>query len=335
MWDIQFERTGWLYLLLALFPLVLLLRSYWQWRSNAFAAFGKHAERWMGRTSKRSFWLKNSLLLGAMALLLLAMANPEWRGKTQPQKQTACDVIIAFDISRSMLANDLRPSRLVRARLFSQELLRELSGNRIGLLFFAGDAFLSMPLSTDYATLNNFLAEADPDTYSAQGTNIGAVVNLARKSFDPDGGGRALVIITDGEDHEDSPPDALEDAFNDDGIVTFVVGAGTPEGGNIPMANGRGLLRDSKNEVVFSKMNTDALDALALAGNSGMKPYLVSGPNNPASQLAAEINLLKKKEVAVRSMENRQSGYQWLLLPAIMLLMAFLWARNETPTADK
>jgi hypothetical protein len=115
-----------------------------------------------------------------------------------------------------MLTNDLRPNRLVRARLFAQELLREIAGNRVGLLFFAGDAFLSMPLSTDYATINNFLAEADPESFSAQGTAIESVVNLARKSFDPEGGGRALVIITDGEDHEDSPVDALSDAFSEE-----------------------------------------------------------------------------------------------------------------------
>lgn len=331
MWGIQFEYEKALYLLMALPVLALFGVNYLKWRAQALASLGKNAtSRWIKTSSTRQFWQKNALLLGAVALLIAAFANPQWAGKSQPQKQEACDVMLAFDISKSMLANDLRPSRLVRARLFAQELLRELSGNRVGLLFFAGDAFLSMPLSTDYATINNFLAEADPDTYSAQGTSIGPVVNLARKSFDPDGGGRALVLITDGEDHEDSPEEALEDALREDGIVSYIVGAGTPQGGNIPLGFGRGLLRDGNNEVVVTKMNLDALQNMAQAGGSGKPPYLISDLNTPARQLADEINLLKKKEVAVRASLQRESGFRWLVFPAVLLLLAFLWLENRS-----
>ncbi len=322
-----FEHTEPLFLILLVPALAVLLFFYWKWRAHALAAFGPKADRLVGHLGKINFWGKNALLLVFVGLMAVVLANPQWAGKIVPKKQEACDVVIAFDISRSMLANDLRPSRLVRARLFAQELLRALAGNRVGLVFFAGDAFLSMPLSTDYGTLNNFLAEADPFSYSAQGTAIEPVANLARKSFDPEGGGRALVIITDGEDHDGNAADALESAFRDDGIVTYLVGAGTAAGGNIPM--GGGLLRDQNNEIVVSKMDAEMLSELARSGGSETGPFMVSDLNGPAVRLANEINLLKKKEIAVRNMEQRSSGYQWVLLPAMLLLLLYMLRRRS------
>jgi Ca-activated chloride channel homolog len=326
----DFEQTEPLFLLLSLPLLAVLLYFFWQWRTNAVAALGPQAHRLVGHTNGKIFWQKNALVLGFVALVAFVLANPQWTGKSMTKRQEACDVMIAFDISKSMLANDLRPNRLVRARLFAQGLLRALAGNRVGLVFFADDAYLSMPLSVDYATLNNFLAEADPYSYSAQGTSIEPVVNIARKSFDPNGGGRALVIITDSEDHDGDASDALEDAYQNDGIVTYMVGVGTPEGGNIPQdGRGGGLLRDNNNEVVLSKMNTDMLDQLAKAGGSGVGPFLVSDLNDPATRLANEINLLKKKEIAVRNLEQRSTAYQWLLLPAMFLLAVYVFVKKQ------
>lgn len=324
MTQVIFESPKWLLLLTIIPFLVGVIVAYLRWRNKSLSALGTGMHRLIPGFSKRKFWIKNTFLLSIIGLLSLALANPGWQGKSTPQKQTASDVIIAFDISKSMLANDLRPNRLVRARLFAQELLREIAGNRVGLLFFAGDAFLSMPLSTDYATINNFLAEADPESFSAQGTAIESVVNLARKSFDPEGGGRALVIITDGEDHEESPVDPLSDAFSEDGIVTYMVGAGTTQGGNISMG-ARGLLRDADNQPVLSKMDADMLNELAQAGKSGTGAYFIADTNSPAKRLAQEINLLKKKEIAVRSLASRESAYQWVVFPAVLLLIAYLW----------
>lgn len=319
-----FARPELLHLLWCIPAILLVLRAYMAWRSRALSALGPKSGQLITGFATRKFWIKNGFITLALVLLAIAMANPRWGSKTRNQTQKGADVMIALDISKSMLATDIRPSRLIRARLFAQELIRKVAGNRVGLLFFAGEAYLSMPLSTDYQTVNSLLAEADPESYSAQGTAISAVVDLARKSFDPTpGAGRALVIITDGEDHEDDPVDAVENAFDEDGIVTFVVGAGTEAGGQIPIAGG-GILKDLDEQPVTSKLRVDMLQELADAGH-GAAPFLLNSDACIAQQLADEINALEKRDIAVRSFEEKDSRYQWLLLPAILALFVEGW----------
>lgn len=319
-----FARPEWLHLLWILPVFILLLRAYLRWRSRALSALGPKSEQLIAGFTARRFWVKNGLLIAVLALLALAMANPWWGSKTRNQTQKAADVMIALDISKSMLATDIKPDRLLRARLFAQELIRKISGNRVGLLFFAGEAYLSMPLSTDYQTVNSLLAEADPESYSAQGTAISAVLELARKSFDPeDGAGRALVIITDGEDHEEDPQSAVEEAYDEDGIVTFVVGAGTEDGGPIPLSGG-GILKDQEDKPVVSKLGMEMLNDIATAGH-GAPPFLLTDNGNLSQKLADEINALEKRNIEVRSFEEKNSIFQWLLLPAILALFLERW----------
>lgn len=314
-----FANVLWLNLLWLVPALLLILSGYMRWRKRVLQQLGPNAEQLISGFSAGYFKTVNLLLLSVVVLLGLVMANPLWGERKVSQSQKAADVIIAFDISKSMLAADIRPSRLVRARVFAQELVKKIAGNRIGLIFFAGDAYLSMPLSTDYTTLTSLLADADPEGYSAQGTSISSVMDLARKSFDPgSGAGRTVVIITDGEDHEDNPVDAIEEAYSD-GIVTFMVGAGTTEGGEIPLTGGY-VQRDSDGKPVLTQLNAEALTDMAEAGQGG-GVYLLSR-NDQADQLATQINNLPKREIAIRSFDEHSSIYQWLLLPAILLLFA-------------
>lgn len=309
----------WLHLWWWLPVCAALLVAYLRWRRRALAALGPGAERLVSGFALSSFWRQAFVWLLAFFLLALAMANPHWGTRQVRQSQQAADVLIAFDISKSMLADDLRPNRLVRARVFAQDLLQQLAGNRIGLVFFAGDAYLSMPPSTDYHTLNSLLAEADPYAYSAQGTAIASVAELARKSFDPASNtGRALVIVTDGEDHEEDPAAAIGELWEEQGIATFMVGAGTPEGALIPLAGG-GVQKDANDRPVRSSMDLASLKAIADAGG-GAPVYLVSDPDNPAGKLADAIRQLPQKEIAVRQYDEKNSLYQWALLPAILLL---------------
>lgn len=326
-----FADAEWLHLLWIAPLLLLLLRGYVRWRHKALAALGPRSGKLFRGFQPGRFWLKNSLVVVALICISIAIANPRWGQKNRNQTQKAADVMIAMDISKSMLAADIRPNRLIRSRLFAQELIKKLAGNRVGLLFFAGEAYLSMPLSTDYQTVTSLLAEADPESYSVQGTAIEAVVELAKKSFDPSpGAGRALVIITDGEDHEEDPRDAVENAFSDHGIVTFMVGAGTAEGAKIPMPGGTSL-QDENGQPVVSKLGINLLSDLAEAGQ-GAAPFFLNDLDNPAQRLADAINALEKRDISIRSFDEKNSYYQWLLLPAILLLFAegwLSWKRKE------
>lgn len=306
--------------------LVYLLFSYLRWRARQLALLGPSAHRLLIGFSKKQFFLRGCIWLVSFGLLVVVMANPHWGTRRVQQSQKAADVLLAFDISKSMLATDLRPNRLVRARLFAQDLVKRLAGNRIGLLFFAGDAFLAMPPSTDYTTISTLISEADPESYSAQGTSIEAVIEMATNTFDPSTTtARALVIITDGEEHEGDPVASIFSALEEQGIQTYIIGAGTPEGGLIPLPGG-GVQRDANGEVVYSKMNIDLLEEMAQAGG-GETPQFILEPSKAITFLVEKITALPSKEITVRQYDSENSLYQWFLLPALLLLLVELfWA---------
>ena len=203
----RYEHPEYLWLLAAVPLLALLVVIYWFWRKNALVRLG-NVERVMPGFSGTRFWLKNVLLALALALLAVAWANPQLGAKKQTVTQEASDVFVALDISQSMLCQDVAPSRLELAKAFAQKLVQTLEGERIGLIFFAGNAFLQMPLSSDYSFIIQSIQSATPDLITEQGTALPAAIDLAQQSFGYEpGGGRAIVLITDGEDHDDELAD--------------------------------------------------------------------------------------------------------------------------------
>ncbi|MFN7325533.1 MAG: VWA domain-containing protein [Chitinophagales bacterium] len=329
MLNTLFKDPYWLFCwgLLPVFSYVLY--SYLRWRDRRLTLLGPFANRLVQGFSRRQYLIRGWLWMVSIFLLVVVMANPHWGTRKVQQSQKAVDVMFALDISRSMLSEDLRPNRLVRSRLFAQELLQGLEGNRVGLLFFAGDAFLSMPPSTDYSTLTSLISEADPEGFSAQGTSIESVVDLAIQAFDPSKSAvRALVIITDGEEHEGDPASVISAARDEHGIQTFVVGAGTLEGGTIPVYGG-GVQRDADGEVVISKMNNLLLEEIAKAGGSE-SPYYILNQVDAISSIVKEIAALPSKEISIRQYDTENSLYQWFLFPAfLMLFWEFYWFKKR------
>ncbi|MCC7506240.1 MAG: VWA domain-containing protein [Saprospiraceae bacterium] len=323
----RFEHPEYLRLLWAVPALLLLLAAWWRWRRKALAQLAGPgaAEQMVPGFSGGRFWIKNLLFLGALILLAFAWANPQRGAKQQTAVQQSADVIIALDISQSMLAEDVRPSRLVLARIFAQKLVQALAGERIGLIFFAGDAYVQMPLSTDYGAAMSFLTEASPDLMTAQGTALPAAIRLAEQTFDPETpAGRALVLITDGEDHDADAVSAAEDARGN-GALIFTVGAGTAAGGPIPWSPGgaAGYNRDDKGELVRTRLNETLLHDVARAG--GGQAYHISQGDAAIDAIHNAVNQLRKREVAVRSYTEFESYFQWLLLPAFLLLLLETW----------
>ncbi|MBV6439476.1 MAG: VWA domain-containing protein [Haliscomenobacteraceae bacterium CHB4] len=271
--------------------------------------------------SEAKFWLKNALLALGLALLAIAWANPQLGARKQTVTQEASDVFIALDISQSMLCQDVAPNRLELAKAFTQKLVQALEGERIGLIFFAGNAFMQMPLSTDYSFIIQSIQSAAPDLITEQGTAIPAAIELAQQSFGYEpGGGRAVILITDGEDHDEGAVEKADRAF-DEGIVVYAVGAGTLGGGPIP-SDGLGTAqykRDEDGEIVRTRLNENLLRQIALSG--GGRNFNISQGDAAVSALRREVDNLQKRELEVRSFAEFESWYQWFLLPALLLLL--------------
>ena len=325
---IRFEHPYFLNLLWAVPLLAGLMAAYGWWRRRALSQIGASVsvQRLLPGWSAGRFFGKNGLIVLAIGLLAIAWANPQAGAKKQTAVQKSADVFIALDISQSMLAEDVAPSRLELAKSFTRKLVQALEGERIGLIFFAGDAFLQMPLSTDYATANMFISDAGPDLITAQGTALAPAIDLATQSFDQEpGGGRAIILITDGEDHDQDAVDRVARAYRD-GIIIFAVGAGTAAGGPIPMGTtGTGELfkRDENGEIVRTRMDQSLLQKLASSG--GGVSYLVTQGDAAIAAIRREVDRLQKREVEVRSYSEYESYFQWFLLPAFLLLALEAW----------
>jgi Ca-activated chloride channel family protein len=316
----RYEHPEHLWLLAAVPLLALLAVAYWFWRKNALARLG-NVERLMSGFSAIKFWLKNGLFAFGLSLLAIAWANPQLGVKKQTVTQEASDVFIAFDISQSMLCEDVAPSRLELSKIFAQKLVQSLEGERIGLIFFAGNAFLQMPLSTDYSFIIQSIQSADPSLITEQGTAIGAAIELAENSFGYDpGGGRAVVLITDGENHDEDALKKAAEAFKD-GIVVYAVGAGTLAGGPIPIGDmdSEQYKRDEKGEIVRTRLDENLLHNLARKGGGQM--FDVSRGDAAISALRREVDGLQKRRLEVRSFAEFESWYQWFLLPAFLILL--------------
>jgi Ca-activated chloride channel family protein len=315
-----FQHPSFLHLLWSLPALLFLWAGYRRWRRRAIRRLGDPdlVERLLPPQSAAAFWTRQILFLLSLTLFILAAANPQRGVKVRQVRQESADVILAFDISQSMYCADMAPSRLERARIFALKLMKALEGERIGLIFFAGNAYLQMPLSSDYEAAAMFLQAAAPDMASEQGTSLARALETARGAFDPESkAGRVLVLITDGEDHEAGALKQAAAAY-EDGIVVYTVGVGTEAGGPIPLG-GLQYKRDASDRLVHSSLNEPLLRAIAEAGQ-GESCHIRQGAS--AIQTIKEgVDRLEKRAVERRSYSDFESYFQWLLAPAILLFL--------------
>jgi Ca-activated chloride channel family protein len=309
--------------LLAVVPLLLVLWwSWYVWYRKTIRRIGDTSFV-LSSLSGKKVWLKNSLIALGFILLGIVWANPQGGTKKQVATQSASDIFIVLDISQSMLCQDISPSRLELTKVFIRKLVQKLEGERIGLVFFAGNAFLQMPLSNDYTFVFQSIQSATPDMLSTQGTNIAAAIEIAQKSFDPQPeGGRMILILSDGETHEESTLKSVEDAF-DDGTLICTVGVGTTSGGPIPLVGNGTYKRDENNEIVITKPNQAMLEKIASAG--GGQLFNVSQGDAAVVTLKNIVDGLHKHAIEIRSLATLESYYQWFLLPAICLFVLDLF----------
>ncbi len=281
----------------------------------------------LSRTASRSkpLW-KFVLLIAGMVILLIGMANPQIGTRLEEVKLEGVDIFIALDVSNSMKAEDIRPNRLEKARLEIRNLIKRFSGDRIGLIIFAGEAYTQFPLTTDYAAAELFIDAVDTDIVPVQGTAIGRAIEQAEKSFDfEESTTKVLIIITDGENTEGEIFETAEEASGK-GIIIYVIGMGSSAGAPIPIYDARGqrvdFKRDRKGEVVMSRLDRLSLEKMVSYGKG--KYFQGTTTQDELNEIYEDINVLEKREFGTKQFTDYESRFQYFVAAGLLLLLVEL-----------
>ena len=321
----RLQNPEYLYLL-ALVPVVLgLFLFYWNRRRAALERFADlelidHLAPGMNR---RLPWTKLGLVLLALPLLAMALANPQWSAQREEIKRRGIDVVIGLDISNSMLAQDVQPSRMERARYFATALTDELTGNNLGVELFTCSALMQAPLTTDYAFVKSVIASAGPYQIPNQGTNLGEAIEQAEAAFDEESANhRALILISDGEDHDGTALAAAR-AAHEKGLLIYTIGVGTSGQSlmRIDLPDGRqDVVRGPGGQAATTSANFAVMEDIAEAG--GGQYFPLSGDSGAlASAIRARVDRIEKQEFESQEFSSYDSYFYYFLAPAVLLLL--------------
>ncbi|UCD22959.1 MAG: VWA domain-containing protein [Gemmatimonadota bacterium] len=320
----RFGSTELLFAYVLIPVLVVFLWLAIRWKRKALLQFGEHdlVQRLTRTASQRVQSTKLLLLVVAVAASVTALARPQFGTRVETVRREGQDVIVALDLSNSMLAEDIAPNRLQRAKLAVAQLIERLDGDRIGLIAFAGEAFVQSPLTSDYSAAMLFLNAMEPGIVPIQGTNLGAALEVALDAFDEASQQhRVLIVITDGEDHEGEIESVVERA-GDMGIQIHAVGIGSQEGVPIPefddLGRRSGFKRDADGSVVTTRLDEETLQRIArLTGGSYFR---ATGSGRALNALADEIVTQEGREFEAQQVTQFEEQYQVFLGLAILLL---------------
>lgn len=317
----RFEDTIYLYLLIVI-PILGVIYLFGLYRSRKKLKKAGDIELLKGLMPDVSVWrpaTKFCLMLTALALMIIMLARPQFGTKINNEKRTGIETIIAMDISNSMLAEDVVPSRLDRSKMMVENLVDNFNDDKIGLIVFAGDAFVQLPITSDYVSAKMFLESIDPSMMASQGTDATAAINMAVNSFTHDEGvGKAIILITDGEDHEGG---ALEAATNakEKGMRVYVLGVGSPKGAPIPIPGTNDFMTDNSGKTVMSALNEEMCKQIASAGGG---VYIhVDNNSNAQQQLNNELDKLAKKEMETTIYSEYDDQFQAVCIIVLLLLI--------------
>lgn len=319
----RFEHTVYLWALLALIPLMIIVFIFIQrWKSKRLKQFANKSviKRLMPNVSFKLPIVKFILLSFAFVFLLLGLANLQYGTTMEEAKKEGVDLMIALDVSNSMLAEDLSPNRLERAKRAIYQLIEKLQNDRLGIIVFAGESFVQLPITTDYSSAKLFLETIGTDIIPTQGTAIGSAIDLAMESFDFETTtSKAIIVITDGENHEDDAVKAAQNAVEMD-VSVHTIGMGSDQGAPLPIYKGGkqvGFRTDNSGNSVVSKLDENMLKQIATAGNG---TYVrATNANAGLGIIMNEIGKMEKKEFDSKVFKNYESRFQIFLIIALVL----------------
>ena len=322
----RLEASEYLWLLAAIPVYAALFGAHWFWKKRVLRQIGSRFQlaQLVPRVSKVRPWFKAILVALALVLMAIGIANPQTGSRMETVKRSGIDIIFAIDVSKSMLAEDVRPSRLDRARQLVSACLDALGGDRVGLITYAGDAFPQLPVTTDLAAARLFLDGIGPDQVSAQGTNLSAALDLAAEMYSKEGQhARALVMLTDGEDHE-GELDAAIDKAKGLGIKVFTIGLGDPRGGPIPIKDLYGRTTSYKEnkagEKVITKLQASLLQELA-ASTDGQY-FSGVDTRKTIEGLTEAFGAMERSEFESSLYTDYEDQFYWFCGLALLLLLA-------------
>lgn len=321
----RFEHTIYLWAMLAVIPLMLLVFIFIQrWKNKRLKQFANKTviKRLMPNVSFKLPVVKFVLLSLAFVFLLLGLANLQYGTTMEEAKKEGVDLMIALDVSNSMLAEDLSPNRLERAKRAIYQLIEKLQNDRLGIIVFAGESFVQLPITTDYSSAKLFLETIGTDIVPTQGTAIGSAIDLAMESFDFETTtSKAIIVITDGENHEDDAVQAAQNAVELD-VSVHTIGMGSEQGAPLPIYKGGkqvGFRTDNSGNSVVSKLDETMLKQIATAGNG---TYVrATNANAGLGIIMNEIGKMEKKEFDSKVFKNYESRFQIFLIIALVLLL--------------
>lgn len=321
-WKFEYTDAFWLLLTIPVLLLLFILRNYYRKKNYRLLGPVHIRQQLFAASSPGSLVWKNLIILSGMVFLILAIANPQTSARMDKVKIKGAEIIIALDISNSMKAEDISPSRLEKARQEIIQLLSKIRGDRVGLIIFAGKSFYPVPLTTDYAVIKMYLRGIDTDIISTQGTDIGGALKMAMKSFSEDKkSDKAIILITDGENHEENAVDIARQA-SEAGIFVHTIGLGKKEGVPIPVVNRYGkkeFRKDKQGNVVVSRLNEQLLNEIAAAGKGSF--VLANNYGIGLDRIYEQLKGMEKAEFKEKMVIDYEDDFQFYLLIALVLFV--------------
>lgn len=284
----------------------------------------------MPDVSLKKQYLKYWLVSICIVLFIFLIAGPQFGSKLETNKRKGVEVMVCLDVSKSMLSTDISPNRLEKSKQILSKLVDNLKDDKIGLIIFAGDAYVQLPITADYVSAKMFLSSINPSMVPVQGTAIGSAIRLASKSFTPnENTSKTIVLITDGENHEDDAIGAVKDAA-EKGIKINVLGVGLPKGSPIPVGGNNDFLKDKEGNIVVSKLNEEMCKEIAAAGN-GMYAR-TDNTNSSLKALQQEIDKMNKSDIETKVYSAYDEKYQiiaWIILFILVVEFFILDRKNR------
>ncbi|WP_259070563.1 vWA domain-containing protein [Mucilaginibacter sp. X4EP1] len=329
---LRFENSEYLWGLVIIPVFILLFILVSRWKKKAITALGdkKIVDLIIPEVSFSRPWLKFILFIVAYGLLIIAAADPQIGSKIEEEKRKGADLMILLDVSNSMLSQDLPPSRLENAKQAIAQLIDNLHSDRIGIIVFAGEAYVQLPVTTDYSAAKLFLNTINTNMVPTQGTAIGSAIDMGMRSFDfKDGTGKSMIIITDAENHEDDAVAAAKSATEKD-VMVNVIGIGSEQGAPIPIyENGRqvGFHTDSTGKTVISKLDETMGKEIAAAGQG---TYVrATNANSGLNIVMDQINKVQRKTIDSKSFKDYEDRFQFFLAIALIILIVEFFISNR------
>lgn len=318
----RFENIEFIYFLILIPVLLAVFIIGRRIRKRSMSRFGDPdiINQLMPFVSGTRPFVKHMFILSALVFIILGMARPQFGSKLEEIKREGIEIVIALDVSNSMLAEDIQPNRLEKAKQAISRLVEKLADDKIGLIVFAGDAYVQIPITNDYSSVKMFLSSINTTIVSKQGTAIGSAIDLGMNSFSPDNEvSKAFIIITDGEDHEDDAVSMAKEAA-EKGIIIHAIGVGTPDGTPIPVYSGgqRSFRKDRKGNIVITKLNEKMLREITSAG----KGSYIRATNSRLglNMLFDQISTMEKQEMEIRKYSEYDEKFQYMIGLALVLL---------------